>query len=79
LSAAVQCPPPTAHVLFADASVPKIPVVKIAAGKALAHPMATADIKQSALFADSPLLRRGSLSVVLLTEAQYQALLSGEF
>jgi hypothetical protein len=41
--------------------------------------MATADIKQSALFADSPLLRRGSLSVVLLTEAQYQALLSGEF
>jgi len=30
------------------------------------------------LFTDSPLLRQGRLSVVPLTDAQYQALLSGE-
>lgn len=68
----------TAHVLSADASDPKVPLVKIAAGKALANPVPLADIKQSAWFADSPLLRQGRLSVVPLTEAQYQALLSGE-
>jgi predicted RNA-binding protein with PUA-like domain len=67
-----------AHVLSVDASNPKVPIVRIAAGKAIAHPVALADIKQSALFADSPLLRQGRLSVVPLTEAQYQALLSGE-
>jgi predicted RNA-binding protein with PUA-like domain len=68
----------TAHVLSVDASDPKVPLVRIAAGKALAHPVALADIKQSARFTDSPLLRQGRLSVVPLTEAQYQALLSGE-
>lgn len=68
----------TAHVLSVDASNPKVPLVSIAAGKAIAHPAALANIKQSALFADSPLLRQGRLSVVPLTEAQYQALLSGE-
>jgi predicted RNA-binding protein with PUA-like domain len=68
----------TAHVLSVDAADPKVPLVRIAAGKPLAHPVALADIKQSALFADSPLLRQGRLSVVPLTEAQYQALLSGE-
>jgi predicted RNA-binding protein with PUA-like domain len=68
----------TAHVLSVDASDPKVPLVKIAVGKALANPVALSDIKQSALFTDSPLLRMGRLSVVPLTEAQYRALLSGE-
>jgi predicted RNA-binding protein with PUA-like domain len=68
----------TAHVLSVDASDPKVPIVRIAAGKALAHPVALSDIKQSALFTDSPLLRQGRLSVVPLSEAQYQALLSGD-
>ncbi len=68
----------TAHVLSVDASDPKVPLVTIAVGKPLAHPVALADIKQSALFSDSPLLRQGRLSVVPLTEAQYKALLSGE-
>jgi predicted RNA-binding protein with PUA-like domain len=40
--------------------------------------VALSDIKQSALFTDSPLLRQGRLSVVPLTEPQYKALLSGE-
>jgi len=68
----------SAHVLSVDASDPKVPVVKIAADKAIAHPVTLADIKESALFADSPLLRQGRLSVVPLTEAQYRALVSGE-
>jgi predicted RNA-binding protein with PUA-like domain len=68
----------TAQVLAVDASNPKVPLVKIAVGKAIAHPVALPDIKQSALFADSLLLRIGRLSVVPLTEAQYQALISGE-
>jgi predicted RNA-binding protein with PUA-like domain len=68
----------TAHVLSVEASNPKVPLVKIAAEKSITHPVALADIKQSRLFTDSPLLRIGRLSVVPLTEAQYQALLSGE-
>lgn len=68
----------TAHVLSVDATDPKVPLVKIAAGKAIAHPVALSNIKQSALFIDSPLLRIGRLSVVPLTDTQYQALLSGE-
>ena len=68
----------TAHVLSVEASNPKVPQVKIAVEKAITHPVALADIKQSRLFTDSPLLRIGRLSVVPLTEAQYQALLSGE-
>jgi predicted RNA-binding protein with PUA-like domain len=68
----------TAHVLSVDASNPKVPLVKIASGKAIAHPVALSDIKQSALFTDSPLVRMGRLSVVPLTDSQYHALLSGE-
>jgi predicted RNA-binding protein with PUA-like domain len=68
----------TARVVSVDASNPKVPVVRIAAGKAVTQPVALANIKQSALFADSPLLRIGRLSVVPLTESQYKALLSGE-
>ncbi len=68
----------TARVLSVDASDPKVPLVRIAAGKAIGHPAALADIKQSALFTTSPLLRQGRLSVVPLTEAQYHALESGE-
>jgi predicted RNA-binding protein with PUA-like domain len=68
----------SAHVLSVDATDPKVPLVRIAVGKPLAHPVDLASIKQSKLFADSPLLRQGRLSVVPLTEAQYEALLAGE-
>ena len=67
-----------ALVLSVDASDPKVPLVRIAAGKAIAQPATLGAIKQSKLFAASPLLRQGRLSVVPLTEPQYDALVSGK-
>jgi predicted RNA-binding protein with PUA-like domain len=64
----------TASVVAVDASNPKGPVVKIKAGKVLAEPISLAQIKSDKLFADSPLVRQGRLSVVPLTAAQYEAL-----
>jgi predicted RNA-binding protein with PUA-like domain len=62
----------TAKVISVDASNPKKPEVEIQAGKPLAKPVSLAEIKASKLFADSPLVRQGRLSVVPLTAAQYQ-------
>jgi len=67
----------TAHVLSADAADPKVPLVRIAAGKAIAGSVTLARIKLSPLFAESPLVRQGRLSVVPLTPEQYRALVSG--
>jgi predicted RNA-binding protein with PUA-like domain len=64
----------TATVVSVDASNPKSPQVEIKAGKPLAKPIALAQIKANRLFADSPLVRQGRLSVVQLTAAQYKAL-----
>jgi predicted RNA-binding protein with PUA-like domain len=64
----------TATVVSVDASNPKTPVVNIKAGKALAKPVSLAEIKSNKLFADSPLVRQGRLSVVPLTATQYKAL-----
>ena len=64
----------TATVINVDANNPKDPRVKIKAGKAIAKPVALAEIKANKQFADSPLVRQGRLSVVPLTAAQYQAL-----
>jgi predicted RNA-binding protein with PUA-like domain len=64
----------TATVVSVDASDPKKPQVKIAAGKPIAKPISLAEIKANKLFAGSPLVRQGRLSVVPLTAAQYQAL-----
>lgn len=63
----------TAAVISVDASNPKNPRVKIKAGKSL-NPITLAEIKSNKLFADSPLVRQGRLSVVLLTPAQYKFL-----
>jgi predicted RNA-binding protein with PUA-like domain len=49
-------------------------VVKIKAGKTLRKPITLAEIKANKLFADSPLVRQGRLSVVPLTAAQYKFL-----
>lgn len=68
----------TATVVSVDAGDGKTPVVTIKAGKALATPVTLAEIKAKKLFADSPLVRIGRLSVVPLTEAQYQALVGGQ-
>jgi len=64
----------TAEVLSVDDSDPKTPLVKIKAGKAIATPKTLAGIKTQKLFADSPLVRQGRLSVVPLTDAQYDYL-----
>jgi predicted RNA-binding protein with PUA-like domain len=64
----------TASVVSVDAADPRNPVVKIKAGKAIARPVTLAEIKADKLFADSPLVRQGRLSVVPLTAAQYKAL-----
>jgi predicted RNA-binding protein with PUA-like domain len=64
----------TASVVSADAADPRDPLVKIKAGKALRRPVSLAEIKANKLFADSPLVRQGRLSVVPLTSTQYKAL-----
>jgi predicted RNA-binding protein with PUA-like domain len=64
----------TATVESVNASDPKNPRVKIAAGKPLAKPVSLAEIKTNKLFAGSPLVRQGRLSVVPLTSEQYKAL-----
>jgi predicted RNA-binding protein with PUA-like domain len=61
----------TASVVKVDASNPREPRVRIRSGRAVSEPRALAEIKESALFEDSPLVRQGRLSVVPLTEAQY--------
>lgn len=63
----------TATVVSVDVSNPKSPAVTVKAGKALA-PVALATIKANPLFAESPLVRQGRLSVVPLTAAQYKVL-----
>ena len=67
----------TASVVSVDASDPKNPQVKIKVGKALAKPVTLAEIKANKLFADSPLVRQGRLSVVPLSAAQFK-FLTGE-
>ena len=63
-----------ATVVSVDTSNPKNPAVKIKAGKAIPKPVSLAQIKANKLFADSPLVRQGRLSVVPLTAAQYKFL-----
>lgn len=72
-----KCAVGTASVVSAEDAGARGPVVKIKAGKALGTPVALAEIKASRTFADSPLVRQGRLSVVPLTKAQYEFLVSG--
>jgi predicted RNA-binding protein with PUA-like domain len=65
----------TATVVSVDASDAKNPQVKIKAGKPLAKPVTLAEVKANKLFADSPLVRQGRLSVVPLTDAQLKFLI----
>jgi predicted RNA-binding protein with PUA-like domain len=68
----------TASVVSVDPADPRNPKVKIKVGKPLAKPVTLAEIKANKLFADSPLVRQGRLSVVPLTAAQYKALAGSE-
>jgi len=61
----------TASVVTVDTSDPQVPRVTIKAGRPIAHPVSLATIKSNKLFADSPLVRQGRLSVVPLTASQY--------
>ncbi len=67
----------TAKVVSVDASNPSTPLVRIKAGKPVKHPHTLAEIKANKLFADSPLVSQGRLSVVPLSEAQH-AWLTGD-
>jgi predicted RNA-binding protein with PUA-like domain len=64
----------TATVVSVDASDTKNPQVKIKVGKPLPKPVTLAEVKANKLFADSPLVRQGRLSVVPLTDAQHKFL-----
>jgi len=64
----------TATVVSVDASDARNPQVKIKVGQANAKPVTLAEAKATKLFADSPLVRQGRLSVVPLTGAQYKFL-----
>jgi len=66
----------TASVVSVDAADPRNPQVKIKIGKPLAKPVTLADMKANKLFADSPLVRQGRLSVVPLTDEQYKHLVN---
>jgi len=61
----------TATVVSVDATDPKNPRVKIRVGKAV-KPVTLAEVKANKLFADSPLVRQGRLSVVPLTATQWK-------
>jgi predicted RNA-binding protein with PUA-like domain len=63
----------TATVVSVDASDARNPQVKIKVGKP-AKPVTLAEVKANKLFAHSPLVRQGRLSVVPLTDAQYKFL-----
>ena len=67
----------TATVVSVEANEPRNPQVKIKAGKGLAKPVTLAEVKANRLFAESPLVRQGRLSVVPLNPEQYK-FLTGE-
>ncbi|HEY4901140.1 MAG TPA: EVE domain-containing protein [Terriglobales bacterium] len=69
-----KCAVGTASVVSVDAADPKKPLVKIKAGKPLPQPVSLVEIKANKLFAESPLVKIGRLSVVPLTKPQFKAL-----
>ena len=65
----------TATVISVDATDPKNPQVRIKAGKRLKREKPLAELREAAIFTDSPLFRQFRLSVVPLTDEQYDWLL----
>lgn len=61
----------TGTVESVDATNPKVPVVRVKVGKPLKNPKTLAAIKAERIFADSPLVQIGRLSVVPLTQEQW--------
>jgi len=60
-----------------DPNDPKTPIVRIKPGKRLKREKTLADLRESPLFTDSLLFRQFRLSVVPLTEDQYDWLVHG--
>ncbi len=60
-----------------DADDPKTPIVRIKAEKRLKREKTLAELRESPLFTDSLLFRQFRLSVVPLTDAQYDWLVHG--
>src|ERR1700733_6477411 len=61
----------TGTVVSVDATNPKVPIVRVKAGKRLKNPKTLTQIKSEKLFARSPLVLIGRLSVVPLTKEQW--------
>lgn len=61
----------TGTVVSVDAKDPKVPVVRVKVGSHLKHPKTLDAVKADPVFADSPLVKIGRLSVVPLTEEQW--------
>ena len=66
----------TATVLSVDGSDPKNPSVRLKAGKRLKAPKPLAAMREAAVFEGSALFRQFRLSVVPLTDEQYDWLLA---
>jgi predicted RNA-binding protein with PUA-like domain len=60
-----------AKVVAVDAGDPKQPLVKVKFVKRTKTPRSLAEIKEESMFANSPLVTIGRLSVVPLSEKQY--------
>ena len=65
----------TAKVISVDTKDSHNPRVEIEVGKPLSKTVSLAEIKANKIFADSPLVRQGRLSVVPLTPAQFEVLI----
>jgi predicted RNA-binding protein with PUA-like domain len=61
----------TGSVVSVDPSDAKVPVVRVKVGKRLKAPKTLDQIKAASIFRDSPLVKIGRLSVVPLTEEQW--------
>jgi predicted RNA-binding protein with PUA-like domain len=61
----------TGTVVSVDATNPKVPIVRVKAGKRLRHPKSLQEIKAEKAFKNSPLVIIGRLSVVPLTQEQW--------
>jgi len=64
----------TATVESVSSDDPKAPQVRIKVGSPLKRTMSLAEIKATAAFRESPLVRQGRLSVVPLTAEQHELL-----
>jgi predicted RNA-binding protein with PUA-like domain len=67
----------TAKVVSVVASDPRNPIVRIQPGKRLKHEKSLAEMRDAAVFQGSILFRQFRLSVVPLTEEQYDWLTTG--